>query len=599
MNKSEMQVAQTMAEFAANSMEMAGNTTMFLKALTQLFLEYLRHDDVRDMMMDFYNKGMELTKDLEPGEKLGIVAYDIQPEYAKQLKDICEREKIAIMNTKVNAFDMVMDGKGDSIETVKDSVWIYTSQKEKFHLAVAEAKARSGFEQEIPREYANALVDKFRDTENPMVEIKNLTPEQYILLRQDIQKLSPEMRFTLFPKVNEQDGVKTIDVGFLSKTEKLYDKKGNVLKEPQQYDTKELMKALLFKQKVLQKSEIGKQYFDIIRNKDNFKDKMINQLLENLAPQKQEIINRIARLNISQNEKEELLDLANKFKNTPELKDDFVSAIKASSLGDKVKDSLVQMIEDTQKEAYIIPAKMVIDNNGEIQYEAELRDSISLTENMTIRTAGNQDLVISDRESMRNNLDKKLNELTEKGKDAGKYTFIVLTKDEFKNIEAANSNYIGVKNRLRKKKIEFLKDFDGKDYFLSDDKSPEIAKTDLLIDKINEKKEKFMLLSEQDKTGIERFDEHHDAIVNEIINEENEKDVQEDVKEEVHKEEIINEALEEIDKVEIDPVDVDGFSQYIEKEIASVDEKEQDISQDRGIDDTDRDEMELDAIEFN
>ena len=140
---------------------------------------------------------------------------------------------------------------------------------------------------------------------------------------------------------------------------------------------------------------------------------------------------------------------------------------------------------------------------------------------------------------------------------------------------------------------------DGKDYFLSDDKSPEIAKTDLLIDKINEKKEKFMLLSEQDKTGIERFDEHHDAIVNEIINEENEKDVQEDVKEEVHKEEIINEALEEIDKVEIDPVDVDGFSQYIEKEIASVDEKEQDISQDRGIDDTDRDEMELDEMEFN
>ena len=221
----DMKIAAQLAEFACNAMLTAEKTAAFLKALTMLFFEKFKDEHTREMMMDFYSAGLDEQKKLGPGEKLTIISYDIHAAYAKQLRDICEREGIKTMHASTNTFDMVMDGKGDHVSLLKESVLIYGTQQKEFHLAVAEAKARSGYEQEIPREFANGFIEKLRKEKNPMMEVKGLPIERYIALRQDIQKLNPEMRFTLFPKTYEKNGKTFVDVGFLSKTEKLYDKK--------------------------------------------------------------------------------------------------------------------------------------------------------------------------------------------------------------------------------------------------------------------------------------------------------------------------------------------------------------------------------------
>ena len=229
--------------------------------------------------MDFYAGGLEEQKKLGPGEKLTIISYDIHAAYAKQLRDICEREGIKTMHASTNTFDMVMDGKGDRVGLLKESVLIYGTQQREFHLAVAEAKARSGYEQEIPREFANEFIGKVRKEKNPMLEVKGLPIERYIALRQDIQKLNPEMRFTLFPKTYEKNGKMFVDVGFLSKTEKLYDKKGNAYMEPKQYDNAMTMKGLIYKQNVIDRNPELTEYFDRIRKREEHKEETVAGLM--------------------------------------------------------------------------------------------------------------------------------------------------------------------------------------------------------------------------------------------------------------------------------------------------------------------------------
>lgn len=573
----DMKIAAQLAEFACNAMQTAEKTAAFLKALTMLFFEKFKDEHTREMMMDFYAGGLEEQKKLGPGEKLTIISYDIHAAYAKQLRDICEREGIKTMHASTNTFDMVMDGKGDHVGLLKESVLIYGTQQKEFHLAVAEAKARSGYEQEIPREFANEFIGKVRKEKNPMLEVKGLPIERYIALRQDIQKLNPEMRFTLFPKTYEKNGKMFVDVGFLSKTEKLYDKKGNAYMEPKQYDNAMTMKGLIYKQNVIDRNPELTEYFDRIRKREEHKEETVAGLMARKPQTINTIEQAIRNSSMSEKDKEKILNMLQRYTPGNAVKESVIDEISnLSSIDEQTKNYLIRGINDLGKESYIIPAKVVVEN-GITHYEASLKDSICVGTDITVRSAGKEDLIISDERSMQDNLKRKITEFTEKGK-TGEFTFVVLSADEFGKIEKGDPEYVGLKGRLRKKNINYLRNYDEKEYFnYNENQKSEIKKADEIIDKINAKKERFMLESDQDLTGIERFDEHRDAIVSEIITEQDHKEEMVSENEEIRnsedKDDINSETMKDIEEIVIEPA-ADDFESYLEAEIGEMEEQE-------------------------
>lgn len=580
---SDMMIAKSMAEFSLNAMKSIEQTTAFMKALAAIFMRYLEKDESRESLLDFYEKGLGQEKNLKPGEKLSILSYNVQPEYTKQLHEICSRDKIAYMDAKSNTFDLVIDGKGDDVKLITNSVWIYNTQQTAFHKAVAEAKARSGYEQEVPREIANSFVKDLINDKNPMLELKDIPITKYIALRQDIQKLEPEMRFTLFPKYHEKDGEKLVDVGFLTRTEKRFDKRGNALVEPKQYNIPELMKGLMLKQQMMERNENTKDYFDKIEAKEQFKENTINELLKEKPPTINSIKKEIELMRIDDSDKVKLENMLNKYKDQPEIKNEIISEIsKLDKLEDFNKKRLAKDVDSLGKEMYIVPAK-VIKEKGSFEYEVSLKDSVCVGKDITVRTAGRDDLIIENENSMKNNLDKKLTEYSEVGKSLNaEYRFVVLTADEFRGIENGNINFIGKNNRLKKKNIKFLKEKENPELFKENIEVSEAEKkAEAIIDKINANKERFMLESDQDLTGIRRFDEYHESTIENIVTEQNVKEeIEESETEAVIDSEIIEyqEALSDIDKMEMEPVVAqDGFDQYLADQIRDTREENLDI----------------------
>ena len=130
----------------------------------------------------------------------------------------------------------------------------------------------------------------------------------------------------------------------------------------------------------------------------------------------------------------------------------------------------------------------------------------------------------------------------------------------------------------RKKNINYLRNYDEKEYFShNENQKSEIKKADEIIDKINAKKERFMLESDQDLTGIERFDEHRDAIVSEIITEQDHKEEMvsehEEIRNSEDKEDINSETMKDLEEIVIEPA-ADDFESYLEAEIGEMEEQE-------------------------
>lgn len=565
---SEAKMAGDLAVFATASLKSIDSAANMLKAFTIFFAKLLENQESRQQLIDFYQAGLGEEAKLPPGEKLSIVSYSINPTYAKQLYGICKREGIGHINTQSNTFDLVMDGKGDNIKKISDAVWIYSTQQKDFHLAVAEAKARSGYEQEIPREIGNKFITKLIKSNNPMKEIKDIPLEQYLSIRKDVQKLDKEMRFTMFPKYREVDGKTLVDIGFLSKTEKLYDKKGKAYREPKEYNISEILKGLIYKQKMIERDPALSNYFTGIKVREDFKQKTITDLLDNKLSTARSLEKQLNDSGLSDPSKEHLIKILQKYNQNPEAKLELIEELKRNNeLSDREKNFLIKSANELGNESYVVPAKIVREGN-DINYEVSLKESICVGKDMTIRTAGKDDLVIDDPTSMRNNLDKKISEFTDKGKTNEQFTFVVLSAKEFNEIEKGNPEFIKEKNVLKKRKINFFKDRDDKELFdKTDAEKTAESKCEGVIDKINENKEKFMLESEQTLTGIERFDEHYDAIINEIITEQDHKE--EVVQEEIEAKEatIEDEIREEINKIVDEPASNDNFDEYLKSEI--------------------------------
>lgn len=576
----EMKIAEQMAQYAANTMKSVEATARFLKSLTSLFLKYMEQEESRELVMKFYKEGLGQEDRLKPGEKLSIFSYEIQPEYAKQLRDICERDGIACMNAKSNTFDLVMDGKGDNVKKFSDSMWIYNTQQKQFHAAVAEAKARSGYEQEIPREMADVFIGSLKKDGNRMLEVKDIPIEQYISIRQDIQKLNMDMRFTLFPKYHERNGQTYVDAGFLSKTERLYDRKGNVYKSPRTYNIPEMMKALIAKQKVMEKSEIGENHFTQIHNKEAFKQRTIDELLKNKAVTVTSIRRDIEESGLSMEEKQKLDNLLRQYAAKRINKEQLEEEVDKLEIPETAKRDIKEKVGQIGKELYIIPMAVSQGREG-MEYVADLKDSICIGRDMVIREAGKDDLLIEDETSIRNNLDRKMTEYSERKSGSNlENSFVVLTADEYKKLEMGNPAVVGSRNRLKKQNIRFLKE-NEKEFEMKP--AAEMTKDEKIaagiIDTINKNKDRFMLESDKTEVDLGRFEEYHESTIENIIHEQNHKEEIHGQEEEVDKTEAevqkdeneskLLEAVEEASAVTIEiAASEKGFDEIIEEEMA-------------------------------
>lgn len=483
---SDAKVAGDLAGYAAAGMSSVESTMNLLKAFTMYFMKLLENQESRQQLMDFYEVGLAQDSKLHSGEKLGIVTYSITPEYAKQLYDICRREQIGHISTQTHS-------PGDQ-EGIHDLIWVYHTQQKDLHRAVTEAKARSGFEREIPREMTNFFINELIKEKNPMLEIKDIPMEKYIALRRDIQKLDQDMRFTLFPKYHEENGRKLVDIGFLSKTEKLYDKRGDGFAVPMQYNCSEVMKGLLVKQQLIEQNEASVNYYNRIGQREQEKQVIIDELLKSRSS----------------------------------------AALK-----------------------YVVPVKVVRESK-EVVFEASVKDSVCLDRDLTIRSFGKEDFVVEDESSLRNSLDRKITEFTEKGNESGKgYHFVVMDANEFRGLES--------NRRLKKNDIKFLKEFDDPSKLMEDTVLADVEQSaEQMIDIINKNKEKFMLESDSSIVGIERFEEYQESTIENII-------LEQDHLEEAAETEINNceanvkDAIAEMNGMEIVPVGKeDGFTQYLD-----------------------------------
>lgn len=523
---SDIKMAETLAKYTLSGMNIINQAEAMLTALAKFYITALEKEDTKRQLLEFYNIGVEEQKKLSPGETLKMISYKIEPEYAKSLYSVLKRDGIAHINTQTNTFDMSSDGKGDTIKTASDSVMIYNTQQEKFMYAVAEAKAISGYEQEIPRNIADAFADKVQSS-NPMKEIKDMPYEKYIALRQDIQKLDRDMRFTLFPDihVDKDTGKKLVDVAFLSKTSQLYDRNGNTRSVDKVYDIEELIKALLVKQKLLEKDS-SLNYLETIAQKENDKDKVISDLLSERTNRVEVLKKTIGTLYTDDETKEAIKNIVNSYNKNNATRKDIADLIRdnAENLKDSEKENLLKLTNGLEEDKYIYPVR-IRRKDGDLNYQIDTSQYMKLGKDLTISRSGRDDLIISDRDSIQGNLEKQIMGYMEKNSYIER-SFVVLTKEEVQKLRRGDIDIIKKDNVLNKENIDFIKKA-GRD--LVSQKTKKLTDREKrakeLIDEINEKKDKFMLESDQrPRPRTERFEEHPHVIVEEIIREQDHDD---------------------------------------------------------------------------
>ena len=140
----DIKIAQDLTKYAMQGIQAIESVAQLGDSLSKFFMQQLKTEATRKELLNFYNEGLKQEGKVKKGEELKIFSYTINPQYA-----ICKRDHISNVKVQLNTFDLEMDGKGDNIKTSQDCVWIYSTQQKQFTMAVAEAKARSGYEQEI------------------------------------------------------------------------------------------------------------------------------------------------------------------------------------------------------------------------------------------------------------------------------------------------------------------------------------------------------------------------------------------------------------------------------------------------------------------
>lgn len=612
----DVKIASDLARMSIGVMDTTAQIMQLLRALTLFYVEKMKDDRDRQLLLDFYGAGEKEIKLLREQNKkdgknnpLTIKSYDINPSNLKILQSICKRDGIAYMINQISTTDLVPDGIGDSVQTGKFTMSVYSTRQQEFEAAIREAKIRSGQELEMDASYLigpsnlrekDALQRKgiiFIDTqlasENPIKWMKEPIPEdKYVLMRQAIQKLPPEMRSTLIYRKLE-DG--TRQVGFLSKTEQLFDKKGNRYVEDRKYDATNIMKGVMASVNLQMRSKGIDDKLKNIENISKLKELVIYKALKNEFKSKDDIMNDLKSIKMDENDKKLFLSELNK-------KDFDIQKLKniidKQDIKQEAKDAFFKDLDLSKNELYIVPLTIKKTRGKEREYTLNTRESICVDDKFTVRVQGLDDLVVKDRDSMKNNLDKKLTEFSEKEGNS----FVVLTRDEYNALELADKKYMKTGKRLRNEKIKFMSENEDKYAF---EQNHGITKEEFLanniLDQIHSKQERFLAISDNDYMGADEFLKDVNKTVVEVAAKEDEITNKVDERYQTIKNEVLQDIKEEEGEIIVEDQDLgieiyqafdesneligdkeayvlnDSFDQYIKNEAKSVENNQKDL----------------------
>lgn len=612
----DVKIASDLARMSIGVMDTTAQIMQLLRALTLFYVEKMKDDRDRQLLLDFYGAGEKEIKLLrEQNQKKGtnnpltIKSYDINPSNLKILQSICKRDGIAYMINQISTTDLVPDGIGDSVQTGKFTMSVYSTRQQEFEAAIREAKIRSGQELEMDASYLigpsnlrekDALQRKgviFIDTqlasENPIKWMKEPIPEdKYVLMRQTIQKLPPEMRSTLIYRKLE-DG--TRQVGFLSKTEQLFDKKGNRYVEDRKYDATNIMKGVMASVNLQMRSKGIDDKLKNIENISKLKELVIDKALKNEFKSKDDIMNDLKSIKMDENDKKLFLSELNK-------KDFDIKKLKEiinkQDLKQETKDAFSKDLDLSKNELYIVPITINKTKDNKIEYTLNTKESICMDDKFTVRVQGLDDLVVKDRDSMKNNLDKKLTEFSEKDGNS----FVVLTRNEFNALELADKKYMKTGKKLKNEKIKFMSENEDKYAF---EQNHGITKEEFLanniLDQIHSKQERFLAISDNDYMSADEFLKDVNKTVIEVAAKEDEITNKVDERYQTVKNEVLQDIKDEEGEIVVEDQDLgieiynafnesdeligdkeayvlnDSFDQYIKNEAKSVENNQKDL----------------------
>lgn len=612
----DVKIASDLARMSIGVMDTTAQIMQLLRALTLFYVEKMKDDRDRQLLLDFYGAGEKEIKLLrEQNQKKGtnnpltIKSYDINPSNLKILQSICKRDGIAYMINQISTTDLVPDGIGDSVQTGKFTMSVYSTRQQEFEAAIREAKIRSGQELEMDASYLigpsnlrekDALQRKgviFIDTqlasENPIKWMKEPIPEdKYVLMRQTIQKLPPEMRSTLIYRKLE-DG--TRQVGFLSKTEQLFDKKGNRYVEDRKYDATNIMKGVMASVNLQMRSKGIDDKLKNIENISKLKELVIDKALKNEFKSKDDILNDLKSIKMDENDKKLFLSELNK-------KDFDIKKLKEiinkQDIKQETKDAFSKDLDLSKNELYIVPITINKTKDNKIEYTLNTKESICMDDKFTVRVQGLDDLVVKDRDSMKNNLDKKLTEFSEKDGNS----FVVLTRNEFNALELADKKYMKTGKKLKNEKIKFMSENEDKYAF---EQNHGITKEEFLanniLDQIHSKQERFLAISDNDYMSADEFLKDVNKTVVEVAAKEDEITNKVDENYQTVKNEVLQDIKDEEGEIVVEDQDLgieiynafnesdeligdkeayvlnDSFDQYIKNEAKSVENNQKDL----------------------
>ena len=612
----DVKIASDLARMSIGVMDTTAQIMQLLRALTLFYVEKMKDDRDRQLLLDFYGAGEKEIKLLrEQNQKKGtnnpltIKSYDINPSNLKILQSICKRDGIAYMINQISTTDLVPDGIGDSVQTGKFTMSVYSTRQQEFEAAIREAKIRSGQELEMDASYLigpsnlrekDALQRKgviFIDTqlasENPIKWMKEPIPEdKYVLMRQAIQKLPPEMRSTLIYRKLE-DG--TRQVGFLSKTEQLFDKKGNRYVEDRKYDATNIMKGVMASVNLQMRSKGIDDKLKNIENINELKEIVIDKALKNEFKSKDDILNDLKSIKMDENDKKLFLSELNKKDfDIQKLKD----IINKQDIKQETKDAFSKDLDLSKNELYIVPITINKTKDNKIEYTLNTKESICMDDKFTVRVQGLDDLVVKDRDSMKNNLDKKLTEFSEKDGNS----FVVLTRNEFNALELADKKYMKTGKKLKNEKIKFMSENEDKYAF---EQNHGITKEEFLanniLDQIHSKQERFLAISDNDYMSADEFLKDVNKTVIEVAAKEDEITNKVDERYQTVKNEVLQDIKDEEGEIVVEDQDLgieiynafnesdeligdkeayvlnDSFDQYIKNEAKSVENNQKDL----------------------
>lgn len=612
----DVKIASDLARMSIGVMDTTAQIMQLLRALTLFYVEKMKDDRDRQLLLDFYGAGEKEIKLLREQNKkdgknnpLTIKSYDINPSNLKILQSICKRDGIAYMINQISTTDLVPDGIGDSVQTGKFTMSVYSTRQQEFEAAIREAKIRSGQELEMDASYLigpsnlrekDALQRKgviFIDTqlasENPIKWMKEPIPEdKYVLMRQAIQKLPPEMRSTLIYRKLE-DG--TRQVGFLSKTEQLFDKKGNRYVEDRKYDATNIMKGVMASVNLQMRSKGIDDKLKNIENISKLKELVIYKALKNEFKSKDDILNDLKSIKMDENDKKLFLSELNKKDfDIQKLKD----IINKQDIKQETKDAFSKDLDLSKNELYIVPITINKTKDNKIEYTLNTKESICMDDKFTVRVQGLDDLVVKDRDSMKNNLDKKLTEFSEKDGNS----FVVLTRNEFNALELADKKYMKTGKKLKNEKIKFMSENEDKYAF---EQNHGITKEEFLanniLDQIHSKQERFLAISDNDYMSADEFLKDVNKTVVEVAAKEDEITNKVDERYQTVKNEVLQDIKDEEGEIVVEDQDLgieiynafnesdeligdkeayvlnDSFDQYIKNEAKSVENNQKDL----------------------